>query len=520
MGQARAAAVARPATLAADAVELAARRVEAALAARPAPADRSAGGGATGGATGGTGGATGGTGGAAGTGGAGGATGGTGGATGGTGGAAGRGGTGGAAGTGGAGGTGGATGGTGGAVGGTGGATGGTGGARWWHGRRSRRHGRRGPAALHLYVGCADSTGTIQSYAMNGTTGALTPLGTFVAGGAISNCEFNDAEDRLYLAHVIGTENRITTYTRSVTTGALTPLGTPAVVPFTPPATGGAGGAGGAGGTGGAATTNANTQTLTFDRDRHFLVAPELQRRQRLRVQHGDRRIGRCAGLLTRGRQQRAPRGLHAQQQFRDGPVPGLEPDQRLRLQRRHRRADSVEHRRAAGHDRAAPHCPAPERDVAVFDQRDLRGRGVGDGLDRSVQRQPDHRRGGVRRDDQRPAAHRLHRRQERRRDRHCAPPATLLFVSMRLDNVAMGSLVSYMVNPTTGALTLIEQESSRGAQPRHFSLSKDRRLLVVGNQASNTIAVFSVDPAGAMTFIADRDVCLSPRFARMAIDQ
>lgn len=24
----------------------------------------------------------------------------------------------------------------------------------------------------------------------------------------------------------------------------------------------------------------------------------------------------------------------------------------------------------------------------------------------------------------------------------------------------------------------------------------------------------------GAMTFIADRDVCLSPRFARMAIDQ
>jgi len=76
------------------------------------------------------------------------------------------------------------------------------------------------------------------------------------------------------------------------------------------------------------------------------------------------------------------------------------------------------------------------------------------------------------------------------------------------------------MVNATTGALTLIEQESSRGAQPRHFSLSKDRRLLVVGNQASNTIAVFGVDPAGAMTFIASRDVCLSPRFARMAIDQ
>jgi 6-phosphogluconolactonase len=77
------------------------------------------------------------------------------------------------------------------------------------------------------------------------------------------------------------------------------------------------------------------------------------------------------------------------------------------------------------------------------------------------------------------------------------------------------------MINPTTGALTLIEQESSHGVTPRQFSLSKDRRLLVVGNQMSNTIAVFSVDPStGNMTYIANHDVCLSPRFARMAIDQ
>ena len=101
------------------------------------------------------------------------------------------------------------------------------------------------------------------------------------------------------------------------------------------------------------------------------------------------------------------------------------------------------------------------------------------------------------------------------------APAGDLLFVSMRLDNAAEGSLVSYMVNATTGVLTLIEQESSRGITPRHFSLSKDRRLLVVGNQNSNTVAVFRVDPVtGAMTFAADRDVCFSPRFARMAIDQ
>jgi len=100
------------------------------------------------------------------------------------------------------------------------------------------------------------------------------------------------------------------------------------------------------------------------------------------------------------------------------------------------------------------------------------------------------------------------------------APAGDLLFVSMRLDSVAEGSLVSYMVNASTGALTLIEQESSKGTQPRHFSLSKDRRLLVVGNQASNTVASFRVDAGGNMTFLSSRDVCASPRFARLAIDQ
>ena len=62
------------------------------------------------------------------------------------------------------------------------------------------------------------------------------------------------------------------------------------------------------------------------------------------------------------------------------------------------------------------------------------------------------------------------------------APAGDLLFVSMRLDNAAEGSLVSYMVNPTR-----------RGHR----------------------------DGAGELArFVGDRDVCDSPRFARVAIDQ
>jgi len=92
-----------------------------------------------------------------------------------------------------------------------------------------------------------------------------------------------------------------------------------------------------------------------------------------------------------------------------------------------------------------------------------------------------------------------------------------LLFVSMRLDNSAQGSLLSYRIGDD-GALTLIEQESSHGVTPRQFSLTKDGSMLLVGNQSSNTVAVFRVElSTGDMTFVSTRDVCASPRFVRMS---
>ena len=340
-----------------------------------------------------------------------------------------------------------------------------------------------------------------------------------MAGGAISNCEFNDAEDRLYVAHAINSEGRITTYTRSVTTGGADAARDAGRGPGHPPGTGGAGGAGGAGGTGGAPITLANTQTLTFDRDRHFLVAPNYNAGNvYVYAVATDGSVGSLVSSRADGNN-----AHHAvftlNNNFVMVPYLGSNQISVYGFNAAHRRADAVEHRLAARHDRAAPHRPAPERDVAVFDQRDLRGRRVGAGtIDLFSVNQTTGAVAFVATTNvPLPTGY---TGVKNGAEIDIAPAGDLLFVSMRLDNVAMGSLVSYMVNPTTGALTLIEQESSRGAQPRHFSLSKDRRLLVVGNQASNTIAVFGVDPAGAMTFIADRDVCLSPRFARMAIDQ
>jgi len=56
------------------------------------------------------------------------------------------------------------------------------------------------------------------------------------------------------------------------------------------------------------------------------------------------------------------------------------------------------------------------------------------------------------------------------------------------------------------GALTFVEQQSSRGVTPRQFSLSHDGKQLIVGNQNSATIELFSVDTeSGALTFVAEQ---------------
>ena len=87
----------------------------------------------------------------------------------------------------------------------------------------------------------------------------------------------------------------------------------------------------------------------------------------------------------------------------------------------------------------------------------------------------------------------------------------------MRLDGVTPGSLVVYGIDDN-GGLTFVEQQSSRGLTPRQFCLSKDGKQLIVGNQNSAKIELFAVDTeSGALSFVAEQDVCPSPRFARFA---
>jgi 6-phosphogluconolactonase len=96
-------------------------------------------------------------------------------------------------------------------------------------------------------------------------------------------------------------------------------------------------------------------------------------------------------------------------------------------------------------------------------------------------------------------------------------PTGHFLYVSNRLDPTVNGIVGAYAISQDDGTLTPIEFYDTHGATPRHFSLSPRGELLVVGNQASANMSVFTVNPTtGALTYVATTGVCDIPFFARM----
>jgi 6-phosphogluconolactonase (cycloisomerase 2 family) len=378
------------------------------------------------------------------------------------------------------------------------------------------------PTPLHLYVGCADSTGTIAAYSLNSATAAVAPLSTFVAGGAVSNSVFNDNEDRFYVAHMIGSEAKLTTFSRNTTSGALTAMGTPVPVPYAPPGSGGGidGGGVDAGGIdAGAPPTNAGPQTFTFDRNRHFVAVPNYYSGYvYIYGVAADGTIGSLVSWHSAGNNAHHAvftlnndfvmvpyLGSNLIEVYAfDGSTGALTPKGSTTLPT----ANSGP-RHVALHangkwlysiNETAGGTTSASGTIDFFTVDQTAGTVVSSATF-SVPL---------------PAGY---TGAKMGAEIEIAPSGNVLFVSMRLDSVAQGSVVAYSIHATTGVLTLIEQESSRGITPRQFSLSKDGTLLVAGNQSSNTIAVFRVDPStGALTFVATRDVCASPRFARMAL--
>lgn len=61
------------------------------------------------------------------------------------------------------------------------------------------------------------------------------------------------------------------------------------------------------------------------------------------------------------------------------------------------------------------------------------------------------------------------------------------------------GAVSAFAIDPRTGGLTLLNQQSSGGAAPCHLSLDKQGRHVLVANYWGGTVAVFPVGPDGRL---------------------
>jgi 6-phosphogluconolactonase (cycloisomerase 2 family) len=376
-------------------------------------------------------------------------------------------------------------------------------------------------ATLHLYVGCADPTGTIQMFGLDGLTGALASLSDFTVGGAISNTEFNATEDRMYIAHTINGASMLSTFTRNPTTGALTLLGSPVAVPYFMPASSVDGGVAVDGGDpvdAGPPPTNAGPQTLTFDRGRKFMAVPNyFSGNVYVYSMANDQSVDSLVAYDSAG-----SNAHHAvftrNNKFLLVPYLGSNLIQVYGFNAGTGDITAVGSTPLPNASSGPRHLALHSNAKWLYSINETAG-GASSAAGTIDLFTVNQETGTVTStktfDVPLPASYTGLKNGS---EIEILPGEKVLIVSMRLDNTAEGSLVSYSIDATTGDLTLIEQQSSHGKTPRHFSLSKDGTLLVLGNQNSNTLAVFKIDPtAGTMSFVGDRPVCTSPRFARMA---
>lgn len=91
-------------------------------------------------------------------------------------------------------------------------------------------------------------------------------------------------------------------------------------------------------------------------------------------------------------------------------------------------------------------------------------------------------------------------------------PTGKCLYVSNRQGDDSNLAIIS--VDPASGAVAVIGHEPTRGRTPRNFALDPQGRVLIAGNQDSNSLALFRVDEhTGALTFVRSVPALPGPFF-------
>jgi 6-phosphogluconolactonase len=358
-----------------------------------------------------------------------------------------------------------------------------------------------------LYVACADSTGSIQQYNVDRESWTATPVGTFTTGVTNSWLTLNASQDRVYAAS--RTTGTITTMSRNTDSGALTVMDA-VEVPMKPP------GAGGAGPTG-----NPATQVVALDPSEQYLLAANFSANY---VYVYDLAADGTVGSIVES----VNDGLSSHQvvfvpDSAEGsllvPYRGSDAIVTYRLQDSDGSLTNQAELAVDDDGQDATTGPRhlvfhPTEPTWVYVINEVTGTidfyiyddaaGTLSPQDSVSSTPPDY-------DGTDKFASEI----------AISPSGEFVYVSNRYSTqgtfTGEGSVGVFAVSPTDGTLNPVEFESSRGALPRHFMLSQDGSTLVVGNQSSNNIAVFSVNTeTGALTFRFQRDVCGTPFFVQL----
>jgi 6-phosphogluconolactonase len=96
--------------------------------------------------------------------------------------------------------------------------------------------------------------------------------------------------------------------------------------------------------------------------------------------------------------------------------------------------------------------------------------------------------------------------------DIHVHPDGKFLYVSNRQGDQSNIAIVR--VDESSGAVAVIGHEATHGRTPRNFALDAEGRILIAGNQESNDVAVFRVNPSsGGLSYVRSVNVAPGPFF-------
>ena len=368
--------------------------------------------------------------------------------------------------------------------------------------------GEGGAVALgdvyQIYVGCSDTSGTIQSYTLTRVGGTITPGPTYKAGSALTFGVLNADRDRLYVSHK--SEGMITVFERDTTTGELDERSS-VDVPYEPDD--------GSGGAGGTSSLNPGTQALAIDQTSSYLFAANFSASNVYTFElEGDGDVGDLVEEASDGTN---PQHLlvNTSNRFLLAPYNGSDElavytiddtDGSLTLTDPTLNLDA-----GTGPFHLAVH-PSGDYVYSTNEDDGTITTYAFDDLDGAIDADEtiDSPLPAGYTDDALPS------------EIVIDPDGQFAYVANRLEGGEEGAIVAFSIAQSgtgAGRLTPLATNAvvrSRGEVPRDIAISEDGAVLLAVNQDSDNLAVFNVNASGALGFVSSRAVCDQPYFIRI----